>query len=62
MVWSQFSIKIIGLHFGNSVLDNSDWDKISHCLTKIFKKSTFETECNSLCDEKKKNCKPNPLI
>ena len=62
MVWSQFSIKIIGLHFGNSVLDNSDWDKISHSLTKKFKKSTFQTECNSLCDEKKKkNCKPNPL-
>ena len=54
MVWSQFSIKIIGLHFGNSVLDNSDWDKISHSLTKKFKKSTFQTECNSLCDEKKK--------
>ena len=34
MVWSQFSIKIFGVHFGNSVLDNSNWDKISHSLTK----------------------------
>ena len=32
MVWSQFSIKILGVHFGNSVLDNSSWDKISHSL------------------------------
>ena len=31
---SQFSIKIFGVHFGNSVLDNSNWDKISHSLTK----------------------------
>ena len=23
-----------GVHFGNSVLDNSNWDKISHSLTK----------------------------
>ena len=34
MVWSQFSIKIFGVHFGNSVVDNSNWDKISHSLTK----------------------------
>ena len=34
MMWSQFSIKILGLHFGNSILDNSDWDKISHNLAK----------------------------
>ena len=40
MVWSQFSIKIFGVHFGNSVLDNSNWDKISHSLTK--KSHTFE--------------------
>ena len=31
MVWSQFSIKILGVHFGSSVLDNSNWDKIIHC-------------------------------
>ena len=34
MVWSKFPIKIFGVHFGNSVLDNSNWDKISHSLTK----------------------------
>ena len=34
MVWSQFSIKIFGVNFGNSVLDNFKWDKISHSLTK----------------------------
>ena len=55
------------LHFGTSVLDNSDWDKISHNLTKNknFQYSKSQTECNSLVDEKKKkkkNCKPNPLI
>ena len=43
MVWSQYFIKILGLHFGNSVLDNSDWDKISHSLTKkIFQNQYFE--------------------
>ena len=42
MVWSQFSIKILGAHFGNSVLDYSSWDKISHSLAKkinIWKKA-----------------------
>ena len=34
MVWSQFSIKIFGVHFGNSVLDNSNLDKINHSLRK----------------------------
>ena len=34
MIWSKFSIKIFGVHFGNSVSDNSNWDKISHILTK----------------------------
>ena len=42
MVWSQFSINIIGLHFGNSVLDNSDWDKISHSLRKKIKNQYFK--------------------
>ena len=52
MTWSQFFIKIVGESFGNSVLDNSNWDKISHSLTKK-KKSIFQTECNSFWDEKK---------
>ena len=34
MIWSQLFIKIIWVHFGNSVLYNSNWDKISHRLTK----------------------------
>ena len=34
MVWSQFSIKIFGVNFGNYVLDNSNWDKVSHSLKK----------------------------
>ena len=42
MVWSQFSIAVqFGVHFGNSVLDNSNWDKISHSLTKK-KSHSFE--------------------
>ena len=54
MTWSQFFNKIVGERFGNSVLDNSNWDKISHGLTKKKKKkSIFQTECNSFWDEKK---------
>ena len=34
MIWSQFPITIFGVHFGKSVLDNSNWDKTSHSLTK----------------------------
>ena len=34
MVWSQFSINILGLHFSNSLLDNYNWEKIRHSLTK----------------------------
>ena len=34
----QFFIKILGLHCSNSVLNNSDWDKINHSLTKKKKK------------------------
>ena len=34
MVWSQFSIKILGIHYGSSVLDKSNWHKISHSLAE----------------------------
>ena len=35
MVWSQLFIAAqFEVHFGNSVRDNSNWDKISHSLTK----------------------------
>ena len=34
MLWSQSSIVVqFGVHFGNSVIDNSNWDK-SHSLAK----------------------------
>ena len=32
MVWSKLSIKLLGVHFGNSVLDNSSWDEINGSL------------------------------
>ena len=60
MTWSQFSIKILGVYFGNSVIDNSNWDKISHSLTKNQHYALW-TQCNSLWDENR-NCKPNPII
>ena len=42
MEWSQFSIKILGVDFGSSVVGNSNWDKISEgIIKKIF---TFGTE------------------
>ena len=34
IVWSQFFIKILGVHFVNSVLDNNKCDKINYKLTK----------------------------
>ena len=35
MVWSHFYIVVqFTVHFGDSVLDNSNWDKISHSLKK----------------------------
>ena len=55
-VWSQFSIKILGIHFGNSALDNTNWDELSHSLTK-----KINIWNSSLWDEKK-NCKPNRLM
>ena len=62
MVWSQFSIKILGVHFGNSVLHNSNLDQISHRLTKKKKKKKkLGTGCNSLWDEKQ-NYKLNSPI
>ena len=41
MEWSQFSIKILGVNFGNSIFDNSNWDKISE---DVIKKSISGTE------------------
>ena len=33
MAWSQFSIKMVGVHFHNCALDNRNWDKIYDKLT-----------------------------
>ena len=33
MAWSQFSIKMIGVHFHNSAHDNRNWDEIYDNLT-----------------------------
>ena len=46
MVWSQFSMKILGAHFVNSILDNNNWGIINDKLTQ--KKIIFETDCDSL--------------
>ena len=56
MVWSQFSIKTLGIHFANSALDNTNWDKINHSLSNkwIFGTTLFEM--------KKKNFKTNAFI
>ena len=51
MIWSKFSIKILEVHFGNSVPDNSNWDKISHILTK---KNQFLEQSATLFGMKKK--------
>ena len=34
MVWSQFSMKILEVHFVNSVLDNNNWGIINDKLTQ----------------------------
>ena len=41
MIWSNFSIKILGINFDNFISDNSNWDKIKDNITK---KSIFGTE------------------
>ena len=41
MEWSHFSIKILGTNFGNSILDNFNWDKISESIAKKLKKEEF---------------------
>ena len=44
------SIKILGVNFGNSILDNSKWDKLSE---GIAKQSISGTERDSLLEEKR---------
>ena len=59
MVWFQFSIKILGVDFSNSLLHCSSWDKISHILAK--KNQYFEQGATPF-EMKKKNCKSNSVI
>ena len=51
MVWSQFSIMILGVYFDNSVLYNSNWDKISNSNRK---KNQYFEESTTLFGMKKK--------
>ena len=55
---SQCSIKIIKVKFGNLVLDDSNYDKINHSLTK---KNQYLEQSGSHF-EMKNNCKPNPFV
>ena len=41
MEYSQFSIKILGVNFGNSILGKYNWDKISE---DMIKKNISRTE------------------
>ena len=43
------------VHFGNSVLDNSDWDKTSDSLTKSKKNQYFEQSATLFGTKKNKN-------
>ena len=45
------SIKMVGVNFGNSILDNSKWDKVSE---GIVKKYISRTEWDSLWEVQRK--------
>ena len=66
MVWSKLSIKLLGVHFGNSVLDNSSWDEINGSLGNncqyIEQSATLFGMKKKKRKKKEKNFKPNPLI
>ena len=34
IIWSNFSIKILGINFDNFVQDNSNWDRIKDNIAK----------------------------
>ena len=52
--------KILGVHFGNSVLDISNWDKIGYNLTKTKQKKYLEQSATLF--EMKKEIVIQPLI
>ena len=67
MVWLQFFLKILRVHFSTSDLDNSNWDEISHSIIKKErkkerKKRHYLKHSATLFEIRKKNCKTNPLI
>ena len=64
MVWSQVSIKIPRANFGNTVLDNSNLDKISHSLAKtdLYLGQSVTFFFIKKKKKKKKNCKSRPPI
>ena len=53
----KISSKIIGINFGNSILDNYKWDKISD---SIAKQNPYLEQSQTLFD--RDNRKPNSLI
>ena len=48
MEWSQYSIKILGDNFRNSILDNPNWDKISEELIKKKKNQEQSEPLNQI--------------
>ena len=48
-------LSALWVHFGNSVLDNSDWDKTSDSLTKSKKNQYFEQSATLFGTKKNKN-------
>ena len=57
VTWPQFTIKIIGVHFGNSVVVNNNWDKVNDKLTN--KVHPWNKVMLSL--RGKNNCQSNPF-
>ena len=49
LAWSQFFIKMVGVHLHNSTHDNRNLDKL---YDNLIKKFIFGTKCSSLWEEK----------
>ena len=52
------SSKILGVNFGNCIVDNSKWDKISECIVK----NPYLEQSETLFERQKDNHEPTPLI
>ena len=57
MIWSNFSIKILGIKFGNFTLGNSIWDKI--ITKKISQKNQSLGQSQIILERQQTNYKPN---